>query len=318
MNLCRLSALGLFLIVVAPTRADEDLPAEARKLVEDHEKASAEIVKKTREILKKAQEAQQKAEAELIARKQKLIAQLEALGKRLEKEGKATQAKVVGEQIEELKTGRSAGAAPDPGTVVNLRGQNGKVFFFEVTGAPNGPVWGTDVYTDDSSLATAAVHAGIVKVGHKAVVKVTILPGKQKYGGSRRNGITSIDYGAWEGSFRLEAVKGRRLRGAAPKPRVLADPGTLVGFRGQNGRSFLFEITGQNTGSVWGTDVYTDDSSLATAAVHAGIVKGGQKAVVKVTILPGAQQYIGSVRNGITSNHWSDWLGSYRIETAKK
>jgi hypothetical protein len=133
-----------------------------------------------------------------------------------------------------------------------------------------------------------------------------------------RNGITTTDFGAWEGSFKVEAVKGRSPRGAAPKPRVMADPGTLVGFRGQNGKSFLIEITGQNTGSAWGTGVYTDDSSLATAAVHAGIVKVGQKAVVKVTILPGEQQYTGSDRNGITSNNWGDWLGSYRIEAEKK
>jgi len=318
MNLCRLFAFGLVLIVVSPARADEDLPAEAKKLLSEHEKASGEIFKKAEEILKKAQEAQQKAEEELKERKQKLIAQLEELGKRLENEGKVPQAKVLAEQVEELKTGRIAGAAPDPGTVVNLRGQNGKVFIFEVTGAQNGAVWGTDVYTDDSSLATAAVHAGVLKVGHKAVVKVTILPGEQKYGGSMRNGITTTDFGAWEGSFKVEAVKGRSPRGAAPKPRVMADPGTLVGFRGQNGKSFLIEITGQNTGSVWGTGVYTDDSSLATAAVHAGIVKVGQKAVVKVTILPGEQQYTGSDRNGITSNNWGDWLGTYRIEAEKE
>jgi hypothetical protein len=61
MNLCRLLAFGLFLIVVAPAWADEDLPAEARKLLEEHEKAGGEIVKKTEEILKKAQQAQQKA-----------------------------------------------------------------------------------------------------------------------------------------------------------------------------------------------------------------------------------------------------------------
>jgi hypothetical protein len=52
--------------------------------------------------------------------------------------------------------------------------------------------------------------------------------------------------------------------------------------------------------------------------VHAGLAKVGQRAVVKVTILPGEQQYTGSDRNGITSNDWSDWLGSYRIEAEKK
>src|SRR5687767_13758796 len=66
MNLCRLLAVGLSLIVVSHARADEDLPAEAKKLIEEHENASGDIFKKAEEILKKAQEAQQKAEEELI------------------------------------------------------------------------------------------------------------------------------------------------------------------------------------------------------------------------------------------------------------
>lgn len=318
MNLCRLIAFGLFLVAVSPARADEDLPAEAKKLIEEDEKASGEIVRKAEEVLKQAQEAQQKAEQQLIERKQKLLTQLEELGNRLEKEGQASQAKVVAELIEELKTGRIAGAAPDPGNVVKLRGQNGKTFLFEVTGAASGAVWGTDIYTDDSSLATVAVHAGVLLVGQKGVVKVTILPGEAKYGGSLRNAITTGDYGAWEGSFKVEAVKGRLPRALASKPSVLADPGNLVAFRGQNGKTFAFEITGQNTGSVWGTGVYTDDSALATAAVHAGIVKVGQKGMVKVTILPGKTQYTGSDRNGITSGDFGEWLGSYRIEAERK
>ena len=32
-----------------------------------------------------------------------------------------------------------------------------------------------------------------------------------------------------------------------------------------------FEITVDQGGSIWGTGVYTDDSTLATAVVHAGI-----------------------------------------------
>lgn len=318
MNVCRVLAFGLLLVAVSPARADEDLPAEAKKLLEEDEKVGGEIVRKVEEVLKQAQEAQQRAEQELIERKQKLLTQLEELGNRLAKEGQASQAKVVAELVEEIKTGRIAGAAPDPGNVVKLRGQNGKAFLFEVTGAASGGVWGTDIYTDDSSLAAAAVHAGVLLAGQKGVVKVTILPGEAKYSGSLRNAITTGDYGAWEGSFKVEAVKGRLPRALASKPSVLANPGTLVAFRGQNGKSFLFEITGQNTGSVLGTGVYTDDSPLATAAVHAGLVKVGQKGVVKVTILPGEKQYTGSDGNGITSSDFGEWLGSYRIEAEKK
>lgn len=79
----------------------------------------------------------------------------------------------------------------------------------------------------------------------------------------------------------------RQTRSGRPAIKALPDPGTLVGHRGNVGKSFYFEVTGSNTGSVWGADIYTDDSSLATAAVHAGVLGVGQKGVIKVTILAG-------------------------------
>ena len=96
---------------------------------------------------------------------------------------------------------------------------------------------------------------------------------------------------------------------------ALADPGALTGFRGQNGQSFTFEVTGNiNAGSVWGSGPYTDDSMLAAAAVHAGVLADGQTGLVKVTILPGAGGYGGSDRNGVASGDWGAWDGSYQIE----
>ena len=38
--------------------------------------------------------------------------------------------------------------------------------------------------------------------------------------------------------------------------------------RAQYKSSGSFEVTGSDSGSIWGTDVYTDDSNLAAAAVH--------------------------------------------------
>jgi hypothetical protein len=98
---------------------------------------------------------------------------------------------------------------------------------------------------------------------------------------------------------------------------ALPDPGTLTGHRGDVGKSFLFEVTGANTGPVWGTEVYTDDSALATAAVHAGVLAVGQKGVVKVTILPGLESYTSSASNGVVSGSWASWVGSYRVEAVK-
>jgi len=94
---------------------------------------------------------------------------------------------------------------------------------------------------------------------------------------------------------------------------VLDDPGNLVDFRGQEGQTYYFSVTGSTQGSVWGTDVYTDDSSLAKACVHAGILASGETGLVLVTILPGMPAYTGSSRNGVTSNNYGNWYGSYSV-----
>jgi hypothetical protein len=67
-----------------------------------------------------------------------------------------------------------------------------------VTGRADGTVWGAGVYTPDSPLATAAVHAGAVKNGQTGVVKVMIVPGPAGYGGSQQNGVTTQP---WNGGF---------------------------------------------------------------------------------------------------------------------
>jgi hypothetical protein len=107
-------------------------------------------------------------------------------------------------------------------------------------------------------------------------------------------------------------------RKKAPAIKALADPGTLVTYRNRVGKTFYFQVTGSTTGPIWGTGVYTDDSRLSTAAVHAGVLGNGQKGVVKVTILAGQTAYQGSASNGVTSFAYAQWLGSYRIEAVPK
>jgi hypothetical protein len=69
-------------------------------------------------------------------------------------------------------------------------------------------VWGSDVYTTGSHLGMAAVHCGLLKAGQKGVVKVTILPGQTSYDATTRHGVTSLAYGAWNVSFKVERVYG--------------------------------------------------------------------------------------------------------------
>ena len=85
--------------------------------------------------------------------------------------------------------------------LTGYRDKVGQTFSFSITGSIEGPVWGTDIYTDDSNLAVAAVHAGAINIGEKKTVHIKILPGEQNYEGSVRNGVTSSSYGAWEGSY---------------------------------------------------------------------------------------------------------------------
>ena len=40
----------------------------------------------------------------------------------------------------------------------------------------------------------------------------------------------------------------------------------------------------------------------------------GERGAVKVTVLPGEASYNGTTRNGVTSNPYNQWNGSYKIE----
>ncbi|CAH1257391.1 ASTL [Branchiostoma lanceolatum] len=71
--------------------------------------------------------------------------------------------------------------------------------------ASNGAdAWGTDVYTDDSGICTAAIHAGKL-TNSGGSVTVYRWPGQSSYQGSTQNGIQTQDYDAWGSSFAFEA-----------------------------------------------------------------------------------------------------------------
>jgi hypothetical protein len=69
-----------------------------------------------------------------------------------------------------------------------------------------GSVWGTEIYTDDSSVCTAGVHAGLITLEDGGRVVIEIAEGLEEYTGSLENGIESYDYGSWGGSFFFPAA----------------------------------------------------------------------------------------------------------------
>lgn len=126
--------------------------------------------------------------------------------------------------------------------------------------------------------------------------------------------VTTAQFG--EQQMKLADVVSIRVPGATEaKPdakNVLADPGTLTPFQGQVGQTFAFRVTGAVGGQIWGTDVYTTDTTLATAAVHAGLLRVGQTGIVKVTIVGQQAAFQGSARNGVASAAYGAHL-AYRI-----
>ena len=65
----------------------------------------------------------------------------------------------------------------------------------------------------------------------------------------------------------------------------------------------------EQSGSVYGTDLYTTDSSICSAAKHAGVIdKTGN---VSVAEAPGCDHYVGSARNGVTTVGWDSYPKSF-------
>ncbi len=89
-------------------------------------------------------------------------------------------------------------------------------------------------------------------------------------------------------------------------------PATLVAYQNQYGKEMVFTVTGftptngQNA-NVWGSDVYTLDSNLGAAAVHAGLAKPGETAAVRVRIAASPPQFQSSFRNGINSTAYGNF-----------
>ena len=93
----------------------------------------------------------------------------------------------------------------------------------------------------------------------------------------------------------------------------------MVGYRGNTQKIYSIRIKGTTSGAtVWGTDIYTDDSYIPKAAVNAGVIKDGQTKTVYIQMLPAQGSYNGSGRNNVNTAPYSYWYGSYQFVSAPK
>jgi hypothetical protein len=91
----------------------------------------------------------------------------------------------------------------------NLRGKLGQKFTFICRrNGQASTIYGTDLYTDDSSICTAAVHKGIISTKNGGKVTILIRGGSDSYQSSKRNGVKSNSYGSYGGSFLFVSAGG--------------------------------------------------------------------------------------------------------------
>jgi LCCL domain len=57
-----------------------------------------------------------------------------------------------------------------------------------------GNVWGADFYSSNSSICSAAVHAGIITARDGGKFQIKIRPGEKFYNGTTRNGVTTTPF----------------------------------------------------------------------------------------------------------------------------
>ena len=178
-------------------------------------------------------------------------------------------------------------------------------------GVTPGSVWGNGIYTTDSSICAAAVHAGeIPSTGGKVLMKRA--PGCPSYGAATQNSVTSSTWATFASSFYFPAHGDGKC--AATAGTTTAATKCPNRFQDLPNAATATDVTCScapgATGSLWGDGIYTRDSSICAAAVHAGAVPvTGGKVTLKAA--PGCPAYKSGTHNGVKSNTWGKFNGSF-------
>jgi ElaB/YqjD/DUF883 family membrane-anchored ribosome-binding protein len=177
--------------------ADDEVARTEARAEEAIDQIRARTSETTRTVRERANNA-------LVARTEQLLQALRPIQVAHVKEGRLDEALAIRERARQFR-GRLLNARPDPGNLAEYTAeQAGTELVFEVTGSTEGAVWGTDVYTSDSRLASAVVHAGVLRDGERGLVRVTLLDGRNvAFNGMHRNGVWSDDYGDYPMAYRV-------------------------------------------------------------------------------------------------------------------
>jgi len=176
-----------------------------------------------------------------------------------------------------------------------------------------GTVWGSDLYTNDSNICAAATHRGLVWPQQKAdgsiayigLVEITGAAGCPYYHGTTGKGVASRSFGYWPGSFYFPESQAGLCDERSRPPSGLWYCPIRLGTEQRDLTCFCTPYAVE-LGPIWGTGIYTDDSSLCRAAAHAGRI-GPNGGTVRVLAVGGLDQYEASERGGIQSSGFGPW-----------
>jgi len=167
---------------------------------------------------------------------------------------------------------------------------------------PGGEVFGTGIYTADSSICAAALHAGAISPSGGRVT-LRGAGGCTSYSGSTAHGVTSRAWGAYGESFFFPSHGDGTCEAVGTMcPQTFEQVGPEL--------PAVCRCAGGEGGAIYGTGVYTADSVICVAARHAGVV-GASGGEVRLVPVAGCHRYDGSTRNGITSRSWSAYERSF-------
>jgi len=176
-------------------------------------------------------------------------------------------------------------------------------------------VWGSDIYTADSSICTAGVHSGLITLQQGGTVTVELRPGRSIYGCSERNGVTTSPFGSYQHSFVFKTPNTEAIVQEADEqtPVLWNTSASMISF--EAGKTYKFKCPSNGKEStVWGTDIYTLDSSICNAAVHAGKLAFESGGPVTIELRPGESSYKGTTRNGIKTNDYGQYGSSFVVK----
>ncbi|HOX47101.1 MAG TPA: LCCL domain-containing protein [Myxococcota bacterium] len=186
----------------AARAGEEALPPEARAVLEEFQRTEAAAAARAEA---KMEPIRQALEAELAPARDAAERKLRALQDQYTRAGKLDEALALREAARQVSNVRQ-----DPGNLSLSEKDIGRTYLYEVTGSTQGSVWGSEVFTSDSHLGTAAVHSGVLQPGQPGVVRVRVLGPQKSFMASTRNGVTSNAYGPWHISFTVEKVRAER------------------------------------------------------------------------------------------------------------